>query len=248
MKFLLIFILLFNIYFYCFSLEIKISVGEYAPYIDSSETNKGFITHIVLEAFDRVGITPTVGFRSWARVENELNKGNSVSFCYIKNRAREEIYFFSNELYVMTTVFIVRKDSAISNISSLEDLKSYKIGISKGYSYGEDFDNYKNQLDIYIAGSDLINIRRVLGKRIDLFLCSPDIAYKLINDNFNSSQQSQLLLITNNFFPREPLYFIAGKTYPNGQEIIDLFNKGLEIITNNGVKQKIIDENMSGFK
>ncbi len=224
-----------------FPQDVIISVDEYTPFIDSSIPDKGFISVIVVLAFEAEGITPVIRFRPWARVERELSAGLCASFVYIKNSEREEIWLFSDEIFGSNTVLVTRKDKNIPGITSLEELKDYKIGISRGYSYGNDFDNYCGQLDILVDNTDFLNIRKILGGWIDIFPCDPYIAKKLITDNFSKEEQSQFKLLKGVIFDDyEPYYLVVGKNHPEAESIIRMFNSGLEKITANGKKDEIL--------
>ncbi len=224
-----------------FPQDVILSVDEYAPLIDSSIPGKGFITEIVVLSFEAEGITPVIRFRPWARIQRELSAGLCASFVYIRNIEREENWLFSDEIFGSNTVLVTRKDKNIPVITSLEELKDYKIGISRGYSYGNDFDNYCDQLDILLDNTDFLNIRKILGGWIDIFPCDPYIAEKLISDNFSKEEQGQFKILEGIIFDEyEPFYLVIGKTHPEAELIIQIFNSGLSKITANGKKEEIL--------
>ncbi len=224
----------------CFSQQVEIAVGEYAPFIDSAEANDGFMTELVMEAFKSVRIVPTFNIKPWARVEQEVLSGESVSYAYVKDSEREKVFIFSDEILGSTTVIVSRKDKNIPRINSVQDMKRYKIGTSRGYAYGEEFENYRDQLNIEIANDDLLNIKKILGGRIDIFLCDPFVAALLIKNNFNTTEQAQFKLVTDNFFPNDPMYLIVGKKHPSAAQIIRKFNEGLRKITASGKREQIL--------
>ncbi len=114
---------------------VGIAVGDYAPYIEFSAKNKGFMTEIVVRSFAEVNIEVDLKNRPWKRVEEmEVPKKKMLSFAYIRSKKREKIFFFSDELMTAPTAFVVRKEKNFS-WSTLADLKSYRIGVSRGYSY-----------------------------------------------------------------------------------------------------------------
>ncbi len=223
--------------------NVIISVDEYAPFIDSSEMDNGFLTRIVVLALEAEGITPEIRFRPWARVERELYAGECVSFPYIKNEERLEKMYYSDELSRTETFLITRKDKNIPEIKSLEDLRDFKIGITRGYSYGNDFDSFIDQLDIIIDNTDFLNIRKVLGGWIDIFPCDIYLGKKLVNENFSKDIQEQFVFTKSIIFDEfEPFFFVVGKNHPEAEIIIQKFNRGLSKITANGKKEEIINK------
>ncbi len=64
---------------------VGIAVGEYAPYIEFSPENKGFMSEIVVRSFAEVNIEVELKNRPWKRVEEmEVPKEKTLSFAYIK--------------------------------------------------------------------------------------------------------------------------------------------------------------------
>ncbi len=226
-----------------FPQDVILSVDEYAPFIDSSKAGNGFLTRIVVLALEAEGITPVIRFRPWARVERELYAGECASFPYIKNEERLEKMFYSDELSRTETFLITRKDKNIPVIKSFEDLRDFKIGITRGYSYGNNFDSYIDQLDILLDNTDFLNIRKILGGWIDIFPCDIYLGKKLVKENFTKDIQDQFVFTKSIIFDEyEPFFFVVGKNHPDAEFIIQKFNTGLSKITTNGKREEIINK------
>ena len=217
-----------------------ISVGDYPPYIDFSSKNKGFMSEIVLKAFNEVGVKSVFKQVPWKRVEDvDIPKGK-LSFSYVKSAAREQKFLFSDEIMTAPTMFIVKKSLKFS-WKKVEDLIPYSIGISRGYWYGKEFDAMKSKLKIQIVNSDLINIKKVLKERIDLFPVDPYVGTQLLKKNFTSEEREKLEFVMKPSLSTDPMYVVCSKKSSKCGHLIEQFNKGLKTLRKKGEVKKIIE-------
>lgn len=61
-----------------------------------------------------------------------------------------------------------RGKSAV-HFNTLKDLRKYKIGTTRGYSYGPEFDSFLDTMNVETANSDYSNLLKLLEHRIDIF-------------------------------------------------------------------------------
>ena len=150
------------------------------------------------------------------------------TFPWMKNAEREKIFYFSKPIDVSKTVLFHLKSKPLS-WKSYDDLKGKTIGGSIGYHYSDEFAaaakagkfNYKT------AKSDVINLRKLLKDRLDGFACDVAVCEALLKANF-SAEEGAKITFTTTAVDSTNMYLLVSKKLENGQEIIDLFNKGLE--------------------
>lgn len=228
---------------YLFAERVNIVVDDYPPFIDQQAENKGFMTELVEKAFKLSGFESQVEFSPWKRIEAfEIDQHDKVSFSWIWNQERDKRWLFSNALMASPTILVARKGSSIE-WTRYEDLKPYKIALSRGYSYGDEFDRLIPEMDTQTANSDLQNIRKVLAGRVDLFPVDPYVGAMLIRQNFSAEERDQLMLIHEPQFT-EPytMHLVCSKKNENCQKHIEHFNQGLAQLRDTGELQKLIDQ------
>ena len=214
-------------------------VGEYPPFIDQAAENKGIMTEMVKSSLESQGIEYEIEFSSWSRVEDSINTKNVISFAYFKNKKRLEQWYFSDPIIQAPTIFIKHAYSDI-DLESIDDLKNYKIGVSKNYSYGPKFEKIRSELKIEIVKNDLLNMKKIFHRRIDLFPLPLYNAIYYMRTNFSREDRDKFEFI---FYPAlndGNMHLVCHKSYPRCLEIIKSFNQGMITVTQDGLKSRII--------
>jgi polar amino acid transport system substrate-binding protein len=100
---------------------------------------------IIRAVCKRVGCEPEFSERPWKRAMVEVKTGQVDGiFSLFKTEEREEFLFFPSEsLSFEKNVVITKKGKGIK-ATKLDDLKGKSFGVVVDYSYGDDFDAYKD--------------------------------------------------------------------------------------------------------
>ena len=227
---------------FSYSADVEIAIGEYAPYIDKSKSDHGFMTKIVQMAFEKSGMSSKVEFSPWKRIEEvEIDKNKRVSFAFIKTPARESKWFYSDNIMSATTVFVARKGIGFK-WNTIDDLKAYKIGISRGYSYGGSFDSMKSKLQVFEASSDETNIKKLVAGRIDIFPVDPFVGAQIVRDKLSPDAAGKLEIIEKPSLSDDSMHAVCAKSYGKCKMIIDKFNSGLSKMKADGSLDHIIQQ------
>lgn len=225
-----------------YAADVNIAVGEYAPYIDKSRSDQGFMTKIVVMAFEKSGMKAKVEFSPWKRIEEmDIDKANRLSFAFIKTPEREAKWIYSENIMSATTVFVAVKGKKFK-WNTIEDLKAYKIGISRGYSYGTDFDSMKSQLQVEEATNDEKNIKKLVAGRIDIFPVDPYVGAQIVRDKLSASEASKLEIVEKPSLSDDSMHAVCAKSFSDCQMIIDKFNAGLAKMRSDGSLDSIIKQ------
>ncbi len=224
------------------SQSVLVVVDDYSPYIDKSKSNNGFMTEIVVKAFELSGIQPKIEFRPWKRIEEvEIDKMNALSFAWIKTEERQNKWLFSDNIMSATTVFITLKGSRFS-WKTIDDLKPYRIGISRGYSYGEAFDKRMSEFQVFEAANDEQNIRKLVAKRIDIYPVDPYVGAQFIREKLTPDEAATLEVVSTPSLSDDSMHAICAKSYSDCESILNKFNAGLAKMRENGALKSIIDK------
>ncbi|MCX4025889.1 transporter substrate-binding domain-containing protein [Endozoicomonas sp. SM1973] len=226
---------------------IRITNGEWPPFMSQDYLNYGAGSHIVSAAFALENIKVIYGFYPWKRAMKEASEGKwDATLLWGKNEERQQYFLYSDPVLTLRTVFFHRKDMPF-NWKNWDDLKGYKVGVTRGYYYGEGLKKSieKNIFEVDIGNTDVINLHKLLAKRIQLFVIEPEVGYELLAEHFTDASTE---LLTNHPRPlRETQWhLLISKKSPKAQYWLEKFNKGLKVLTLNGKLDQIMEDVLLG--
>ena len=220
--------------------DVAVAIGDYAPYIDKTQANKGFMSEIVVKAFKKEGVNAVLEFKPWKRIEaTEINENQRLSFAWIKTNERSKHWRYSDVIMSTTTVFITAKAKGFK-WRTLADLKPFKIGVSRGYSYGNEFDAMRGQFKIQEAASDEQNIKKLVNGRIDIFPIDPFVGAQIIRDKLSATESAKLKVVSEPNLGEDGMHTVCSKKYALCEGLLKKFNEGLGKMKNDGSLQSII--------
>ncbi|MBU2968590.1 transporter substrate-binding domain-containing protein [Pseudoalteromonas sp. C2R02] len=205
--------------------KITLSVDNYPPYIDGRKNNKGKLAKIVTDIFKMQGYQVKYQFMSWPETELAITQGNSFSFMWYKTEQRTKNWIFSDPITSLNTSFLYRKNTKLK-LERIDQLRRYSIGITKGYSYGDYFDDYKSQLKLVSSISDYEGIKKLLAGETDLLLIEPLVAKSLLEDWFSDEVDNTKLSYVN-YLSNQPIYLVCSQQYVSCGHLMQKFNFAL---------------------
>ncbi len=220
---------------------VSIATSEWLPYCGHFLTNYGIEPEIVTAAFSRKGYTVTFDFMAWTRVIEEVRDGKydaATSASFTEERAKEYLY---SESYMESPIVFYRRTGEAIEWSRLNDLKSYKIGVVRGYSYSPEFDK-ADFLRKREAPSDILNIKKLLLKQADLIVMDLMVGNYIINNKLPRHERNDLEIL----YPpliSDKLHLMFSKKASDVSEKIAAFNEGLKAIREDGTLQNIMEKN-----
>lgn len=204
----------------------------------NSEGRKvGLSVDIIRKAYQVVGYELDVSLSPWARAINEVRSGNKdvlMATWYEKDRAKSLLY---SNAYLGTSLKLVKRYDDDFECKGIDSLDGKKIGVIRGYSYSKEFSSARN-FSRDSGVTILANIRKLLSGRVDLVVGDERaIRARLLLD--------EPILLTKIAYCKEPLstkklYITSGLNNENSERYIAAFNRGLEIIKNNGIYEGIL--------
>ncbi len=216
---------------------VRLTTGEWPPYLSKDAHQGGIATCIVTEAFTAAGIKIQLGYFPWKRAFQLAGREKwDGSLIWSHSPDREKDFLYSDPVIEVSDVFFHLKSYSF-DWKSWDDLKDIKIGATTGYIYGEAFQQAleSGQIKVFRVTTDLQNFKKLLKKRIDVFIVSQEVGYELLRKHF-SSQQAQLF--TSHPKPVRPsmanLHLLLSKRNPDHKNLMAAFNKGLKKIKASG--------------
>ncbi len=135
----------------------------------------GLSTETIISVLKIMGIDFKIKFYPWKRAVKMIVEGEADAlFGVSKNSERERfLYFPTTSVHQSRYVFFIRKqDQNKLRLSSYEDLRQFKVGVTAGYSYTQElWDALKTYKNYQEATEDTQNIKKLAVGRIDYFPC-----------------------------------------------------------------------------
>lgn len=141
---------------------------------------RGIFPLICQVAFKRMNVPVELRARPWARALDEVDSGE-VGVCGLyKTSDRVQKWDFSHYLTMDTILVYARRDDPVGYRTTW-DLWGHRIGVMRGWSYGDDFDRYRagGMFEVSPETSDEQNFKMLTSNRIDCFLAIPISVAKL---------------------------------------------------------------------
>ncbi|SLM32339.1 ABC-type amino acid transport/signal transduction systems, periplasmic component/domain [Desulfamplus magnetovallimortis] len=217
------------------------AADPWPPFVDPAAPKEGLSLEIVRASYETQGYSVKMEYVPWARAIDGVKKGKYDILPNTWMNEQRKAFLMYSEPYAVNEVKFIKTADDPFEFNGLESLTGKKVGIVRGYGYGDDFTNATNF--VREDSNDFItNIKKLThsSKRVDLAIEDEIVARVII------AKEDPALLekikFTENAISTSPLYVTCGLANPRHKELIDAFNKGLAIIKENG-KYGIILEN-----
>ncbi len=219
--------------------KLVLATLDWEPYIGPHLEKDGYVAVIVKEAFKRGGYEIQYDYMQWSRVVGLAKAGKVDGYFpeYYSDELKEK-FLISSPFPGGPLGFFKRSDDDIS-YQSLKDLVGHKIGVVKGYVNTVEFDK-ADFLKKDESTSDLINLKKLLAKRIRLMVADKFVGLNLVKQNM--PDQKDDIVFMDPPLEIKDLHVCIPKSRPNSDKIHAAFEKGLAEITQDGTIQKILKE------
>ncbi len=204
--------------------------GEWAPYMSPKLKNAGYVSDIVVQAYKEEGIDVKWVFLPWKRGFEEAKSGKyqgTAIWGYNEERAKDFLY--TDTVLNLETAFFIRKGSPFT-FNTMDDLKGKKIGGMIGYAYGTEEAEKAGTIKISRIGKPEGNYKKLAAGRLDTVLEDSQVGLKTIHD---MGLDGQIVAYKKPLKSRKYSVIIS-KKLPNGQHLVDAFNKGLKKLKDSG--------------
>ena len=219
--------------------EIRISNGDWAPFMSPNLPHYGFVSRMVTEAFRLEGVTVQYEFFPWARAYLVAKQGTfDASISWYWNAERAQDFLFSEPIFVETQVLFHLRERPVP-WKRLPELQGKRIGATLGYTYGEEFQKLESQKLLLVerTGSDEQNLRKLLADRLDAVVISKAVGERLVRSLGDAG--SARIAINDQPVNSGPLHLIFPKAKPQSAQWLNPFNRGLARLKASGVAERM---------
>lgn len=209
---------------------LRLANGEWPPYTGQHLPAHGCDSQVVTEVFAQEGIRVEYQFLPWARGQLLSQNGKVDGTLEWADTPEHRLtHFLSKEpLSRQQWVFFHRKDKPVS-WERLDDLHHRSIGLTIGYAYSNAFTDLHKQRPamFHEAAGDLLNFKKLLTGRIDLFPMERAVGRHLIANNLSAEEQAELTANPKPLAEFSP-HLLLSRTLPDNERRMQLFDQGLQ--------------------
>jgi polar amino acid transport system substrate-binding protein len=201
---------------------------DFPPYYGDELPNQGWVSEIATAALKAKGYNEVeIRFIPWIKALEDTQAGyyDALLGAY-RTRERDELYYFSAPIGQVRTGFFKKTEVDIS-FNELRELKSYQIGVVKGYATSKDFDSADYLNKVFVDNLEE-GLNKLYRGEIDLMADSEAVGeYQL--SKMDSKISSEIEFIKP-YLSMNKIYVAISKKATNSfQKLID-FNQGLMAI------------------
>ena len=214
---------------------LRLTNGEWPPYLGQQLPHNGVASRIVSEAFALQGIQVQWEFHPWARSLQLAERGQRAgSAVWLRSKEREEKFFISDPV-VESNYYLFHRKGYDFAWNQVADLQGRRIVGTRGYDYGEAFQQAEanGQLRVHRVTSDEIAFRQLLAGRVDLFPMDKVVGFDMLHQHFSAAERAQL-----SFHPKplrsDSLHLLLSKQVASNAALIERFNLGLKQLRDSG--------------
>lgn len=215
---------------------VRIANGDWAPYTGPDLPGQGCDSQVVSEAFALEGIRVEYSFFPWARSylfsENGIVDGTLE---WEGTSAQQATHFVSSDAISKQQWVFFHRNDKVFTWNRLDDLAGKRIGLTIGYAYSDALAAMQKQHPAMFteAASDLLNLRKLLTGRIDLFPMERAVGRHLIKTALTPGEQTKLTEHPKSLADFSPHLLLSRAIPENNQRILQ-FNRGLHRLKESG--------------
>ncbi len=227
---------------------IRITNGEWEPYMSEYSPHYGLASHVVSEAFKLEGVKVIWEFFPWKHslIMARAGKDWDASCCWWPSQEIGQDFLISEPVCKSSVVFFHLKSYQF-DWASIDDLKGLIIGGTFEYEYSDEFmaADRQKRINVDWVAVDEINYRKMLAGRISIFPNDPIVGYSQIRNTFSPEEAA---LFTHH--PRElqstTLSLIISRQSEDGRQLMAKFNSGLKKLKASGRYERMLEDVMAG--
>ena len=226
---------------------VRITTGEFPPYVSRDLKHQGIVTRIVRESFRMVDITAKFGFFPWKRSKSLAKMGawDACSF-WAKMPSIEKDFYVSDTLLEGPLVFF-HSNKTDFDWHSVEDLQGYRIGGVLGNVYGPAIARAEKagKINIYRLPSEKEALKLLLNGGVEIFPVNREAGFYILQKNFPKKMIRDITYHPN---PIRTSHYslIFSKKLEKNKKLVKRFNKGLYRLKKSGRYDRYVKESAAG--
>lgn len=226
---------------------VRIGTGDWVPYVDQQRADGGALSRLVKSIFNAAGYQVEFVYYPWDRNLLMLENGSlDAVMPYSCSASRRRISECSDPVVQGEIVLFQRADQQL-NWARIEDLKSFSIATTLGYSYGPQFDAavQGGQLQVQQSGKEDTGFRLLELGRVDFHPQDRAVGYAMLQRLF-SAPEREAITHHSQLLNTEPLHLLFRKDNARATQLRAAFNAGLQRLAADGELERLQQALYSG--
>lgn len=227
---------------------VKIVTGQWKPYTDASDTEKGIATQVITAVLKKMGMQPNYLFMPFDQAisiaaDSQRNDGVRGLFPLYDSPSRRRAFYFSDPLFPVTLrlYYHAGKSPQLDQIQQLDDLKGINSVFIGTYRYPDALeDHFPRPIK---ADNSFQAIQHLFDedKEPCLVPMAEEVARSVINDY--SPDKAYLIKAVPHIQFEMQLYFLASRRNPHNRHFVyDDFNTALRRVKEEGTLEAILTQ------
>lgn len=221
----------------CADGTLLINVDEGNPPFMFSKNGKsaGVYPAVMSAVFARISVPVRFEPKPWKRALKEIDDGTAGLGGIYKNDERAKKYDYSEAMFTENIAVYFNKAKPI-DFNSVADLRGKKVGVIRGWSYGETFDAARKEGKVAVeeAASDTANLNKLALERLDAVLVIEEAGKNIIStEKLTTIEQGKVYLASNKAH-------LAFNKSAKQTELLANFNKALLSMKQDGSLNRIV--------
>ena len=211
--------------------------NEWAPFTGSKLENQGLAVEITKAAYKTQGVDIDIAYFPWARALKGVKEADYDFIVAIWKTEERAEFLNMSQPYLENKIAFIKNKGDSFEYEGLESLNDKDVAVSRGYGYGDAFlsaTNFRRP-----ESNNLLKcIKKLVAGRVDLTLEDEVVSrYELKN---NAPELLEKIEFTNNALSSNSVYLASSLGHSKNKMIIERFNKGLQVIKENGTYAEIM--------
>lgn len=215
--------------------DVRLTNGEWPPYLGQTLPHQGIASRIVAEAFALEGVHVQWDFYPWARSMMLAQRGQRAGTAvWLRSEQRDKDFYVSDPVVDSSYYLFHRKELQLT-WNDIHDLKHLRVGGANGFDYGQAFQQAEadGSLEVRRLTTEEIGLRQLLAGRLDVFPMDKTVAFDMLHQHFTAAERAQLT------FSAQPLrsdtlHLMLSRAVPGNAELMARFNEGLKQLRDSG--------------
>lgn len=222
---------------------IKLTNGEWPPYLSKSLPNGGPSSQVIAESFRLQGIEVVWGWYPWARSYLLAQEGKfDGTVIWSANDERKASFFY--------TVPVLEEKRVLFHLvsrhiewTSMQDLSQYEIGATVGYQYSQEFQQAEAQgiIKVRRIAEEGNNFKKLIANRVDLVIATHRVGYALIASEL-SEDEAKLITHNPDYVDAQQWSVLISKNCEYGEYFVEQFNIGFSKLVESGRYDEIMND------
>jgi len=221
---------------------LRIATGELPPYATANRPDQGLALAVVRRAFELGGYRVQFQFLPWSRALAETRDGQwdgTAHWGATPERRRD--FLLSDNLYTEQWQMLYRRDTAF-DWKGVPDLAAFRIGLTRDYTYTPEIwaAARSGQLRHESTPNDLLALRMLLARRIDVLPLDRNVACDVLLNNFDAAELAQVMLHPRLMTDSFTTHVLFPPSRPQSKGLQEAFNRGLKQLRASGEYARLV--------